>query len=174
MNIINDILDFSKIEARKLDLESIEFNLRDAVDAATKSLGLRAAEKNLELVCHSDPDVRRRRLQGDPGRLHKVLVNLVGNAIKFTANGEVAVRVAKTSEADGEVVLHMSVSDTGIGIPREKLKTIFDAFTQADTSSTRRFGGTGLGLTISSQLVRMMGGQIWVESEVRKGQHFPR
>jgi len=171
LNIINDILDFSKIEARKLDLECIEFSLKDSVDGAVKSLGVRAAEKNLELVCRYERDVPA-AVRGDPGRLRQVLVNLVGNSIKFTEHGEVMVQVAKLSETAEDVQLHFSVSDTGIGIPREKQKAIFEAFTQADASSTRRFGGTGLGLTISSQLVEMMGGRIWVESELGKGSTF--
>ena len=171
MNVINDILDFSKIEARKLSLERIEFSLRDSVDAAMKSLGIRAAMKNLELICHCEPDVPQAVL-GDPGRLRQVLVNLVGNAIKFTKRGEVVVRVAKLSATANDVQLHFSVRDTGIGIPPENQKVIFEAFTQADNSSTRRFGGTGLGLTISSQLVELMGGRIWVESELGRGSTF--
>jgi PAS domain S-box-containing protein len=171
LNIINDILDFSKIEARKLDLECIEFSLKDSVDAAVKSLGVRAAEKNLELVCRYEHDVPA-AVRGDPGRLRQVLVNLIANAVKFTEHGEVMVQVAKLSETAKDVQLHFSVSDTGMGIPREKQKTIFEAFTQADASSTRRFGGTGLGLTISSQLVEIMGGRIWVESELGKGSTF--
>jgi two-component system sensor histidine kinase/response regulator len=171
LHVINDILDFSKIEARKLDLEFIEFRLKETVDAATKSLGLRAAEKNLELACHYEADVPA-AVRGDPGRLRQVLVNLIGNAIKFTARGEVLVHVSKLSETAGEVRLHFSVSDTGIGIPGEKHKAIFGAFAQADTSSTRRFGGTGLGLTISAQLVEMMGGRISVESDTGKGSTF--
>jgi PAS domain S-box-containing protein len=171
LNIINDILDFSKIEARKLDLECIEFSLKDSVDAAVKSLGVRAAEKNLELVCRYERDVPA-AVRGDPGRLRQVLVNLIANAVKFTEHGEVMVQVAKLSETPKDVQLHFSVSDTGMGIPREKQKAIFEAFTQADASSTRRFGGTGLGLTISSQLVEMMGGRIWVESELGKGSTF--
>jgi two-component system sensor histidine kinase/response regulator len=171
LHIINDILDFSKIEARKLELESIDFRLKETVDAATKSLGLRAAEKNLELVCHYESDVPS-AVRGDPGRLRQVLVNLIGNAIKFTARGEVLVHVSKLSETVGDMRLHFSVSDTGIGIAGEKQKTIFGAFAQADTSSTRRFGGTGLGLTICAQLVEMMGGRIWVESDAGQGSTF--
>ncbi len=171
LNIINDILDFSKIEARKLDLECIDFSLKGSVDAAVKSLGVRAAEKNLELVCRYERDVPA-AVRGDPGRLRQVLVNLVDNAVKFTEHGEVMVQVARLSETAEDVQLHFSVSDTGMGIPREKQKAIFEAFTQADASSTRRFGGTGLGLTISSQLVQMMGGRIWVESELGKGSTF--
>ena len=171
LNVINDILDFSKIEARKLSLETIEFSLRDSVDTAMKSLGIQAASKNLELICQHAPDLPEAVL-GDPGRLRQVLVNLVGNAIKFTQHGEVVVCVEKLSETSDNVQLHFSVRDTGIGISPEKQKTIFEAFAQADASSTRRFGGTGLGLTISSQLVQLMGGRIWVESEVGKGSTF--
>jgi CheY-like chemotaxis protein len=171
LNVINDILDFSKIEARKLRLEFIEFRLQDSVDAAMKSLSIHASMKNLELICHYEPDVPA-AVRGDPDRLRQVLVNLVSNAIKFTKRGEVVVEVAKLSETANDVQLHFSVSDTGIGIPPEKQKAIFEAFTQADTSSTRRFGGTGLGLTISSQLVELMGGRIWVESELGKGSTF--
>ena len=171
LNVINDILDFSKIEARKLSLERIEFSLRASVDAAMKSLGIQAAMKNLELMCHYEPGVPQAVL-GDPGRLRQVLVNLVGNAIKFTKRGEVEVCVAKLSATANDVQLHFSIRDTGIGIPPAKQKAIFEAFTQADNSSTRRFGGTGLGLTISSQLVELMGGRIWVESELGRGSTF--
>ena len=171
LNIINDILDFSKIEARKLDLEFIEFVLKDSLDAAIKTLGIRAAEKNLELACYYEPDVPA-AVRGDPGRLRQVVVNLVGNAIKFTQRGEIVVHVAKLSQTATDVQLHFSVRDTGIGIPPEKQTAIFEALSQADTSSTRRFGGTGLGLTISSQLVAMMGGRIWVESETGEGSTF--
>jgi PAS domain S-box-containing protein len=171
LRVINDILDFSKIEARKLDLERIEFNLRACVEATSKSMNLRATEKNLELICHCAPEVPAMVL-GDPGRLRQIVVNLVGNAIKFTKQGEVVVRVEKLSGTADEVTLHFSIRDTGIGIPPEKQKTIFQAFAQADTSSTRQFGGTGLGLTIASQLVGMMGGRIWVDSEVGRGSTF--
>jgi CheY-like chemotaxis protein len=171
LSIINDILDFSKIEARKLDLERIEFNLRESLHATLKALGIRAEQKNLELLSQVDPDVPA-SVRGDPGRLRQILLNLVGNAIKFTEQGEVVVRVKKVSESADEMTLHFSVSDTGIGIPREKEHSIFEAFIQADTSVTRQFGGTGLGLTIASQLVGMMGGRIWLESEVGTGSTF--
>jgi two-component system, sensor histidine kinase and response regulator len=171
LGLINDILDFSKIEARKLDLERIPFKLRECIEAAVKSLGVRAAEKNLELVSRCEPDVPTGVL-GDPGRLRQVLVNLVGNAIKFTPRGEVVVQVEKSSETADDVTLHFCVRDTGIGIAPEKQKTIFEAFVQADASSTRQYGGTGLGLSISSQLVGMMGGRIWVESEAGQGSTF--
>ena len=171
LRVINDILDFSKIEARKLDLERIDFNLRSCVEGACKSLSVRSAQKKLELVCHCAPDLPAMVL-GDPGRLRQILVNLVGNAIKFTEQGEVVVHVEKLSGTADEGTLHFSVSDSGIGIPPEKQKSIFAAFTQADTSSTRRFGGTGLGLAIASQLVAMMRGRIWVESAVGRGSTF--
>jgi PAS domain S-box-containing protein len=171
LGIVNDILDFSKIEARKLELERIEFDLRANVDATAKALGVRAAQKKLELICHCEPDVPRVVL-GDPGRLRQVLTNLADNAIKFTEQGEVVLRVERLSQTADEVTLHFSVSDTGIGIPPEKQKAVFEAFVQADTSSTRRFGGTGLGLTIASELVGMMEGQIWMESEIGKGSTF--
>ena len=171
LNVINDILDFSKIEARKLGLERIPFNPRDCLEATVKALAPRAAEKNLELVCHCGPTIPAVVL-GDPGRLRQVVVNLVGNALKFTERGEVVVQVEKLSETADDFTLHFSVTDTGIGIPGEKQQAIFEAFVQADASSTRRFGGTGLGLTIASQLVGMMGGRIWVESEVGRGSTF--
>jgi PAS domain S-box-containing protein len=169
--VIDDILDFSKIEARKLDLERIEFNLRGCVEAACKAVGVRAAEKNLELLCDFAPDLPAIVL-GDPGRLRQIVINLVGNAIKFTERGEVVVRVEKTSGTADEVELHFSIRDTGIGIPLDKQKTIFEAFAQADSSFTRKFGGTGLGLSISSLLVGMMRGRVWVESEVGRGSAF--
>jgi two-component system, sensor histidine kinase and response regulator len=171
LGILNDILDFSRIEARKLDLDCIEFNLRESVDATLKTLGVRASQKNLELACRYQADVPS-AVRGDPGRLRQILVNLVGNAIKFTERGEVLVEIEKSLETADEVTLHFSVRDTGIGVPPEKQQAIFEAFVQADTSSTREFGGTGLGLAIASQLVGMMGGKIWLESEVGKGSTF--
>jgi PAS domain S-box-containing protein len=171
MVVINDILDFSKIEAGKLTLEAIEFNLRGCVEETVKTLALRAHQKKLELSCHLQPDLPE-TIEGDPGRLRQILINLLGNAIKFTESGEVALKVEPESEGEDVVVLHFAVRDTGIGVPKEKQRTIFEAFTQADSSSTRRFGGTGLGLTISSQLVQMMGGRVWLESEPGKGSIF--
>ena len=171
MVVINDILDFSKIEAGKLTLEAIEFNLRGCVEETVKTLALRAHQKKLELSCHLQPDLPE-TLEGDPGRLRQILINLLGNAIKFTERGEVALKVELESEGEKEITLHFAVRDTGIGIPKEKQQKIFEAFTQADNSSTRRFGGTGLGLTISSQLVQMMGGRVWLESEPGKGSIF--
>jgi PAS domain S-box-containing protein len=171
LSIINDILDFSKIEARKLHLESIEFDLRKTLDQTLKSLAVRAHQKNIELVNRLDPDVPD-LIIGDPVRLTQIIVNLIGNAIKFTEKGEIVVHAKKETEEGGGVKLRFTVSDTGIGIPEERQKAIFEAFTQADGSSTRKYGGTGLGLTISSQLVAMMGGQIWVKSNPGEGSTF--
>jgi signal transduction histidine kinase/ligand-binding sensor domain-containing protein/CheY-like chemotaxis protein len=171
LTVINDILDFSKIEAGKLALECIEFKLRASIEPTLKTLGLRAQGKGLELNCNVDPDLPE-TLKGDPGRLRQVLLNLLGNAIKFTERGKITLTVQRESGDDSVVSLHFRVQDTGIGIPAEKQARIFDAFTQADGSTTRRFGGTGLGLTISRQLVEMMGGRIWVESAPGQGSTF--
>ena len=171
MGLINDILDFSKIEAGKLDLEDIPFNLLKSLDDAVKGLALRAHQKGLELIWQVMPDVTD-GLIGDPGRLRQVLVNLIGNAIKFTPQGEIQLRIQKEWQTDQEVCLRFLLSDTGIGIPAEKRESIFEAFTQADGSTTRQYGGTGLGLTISSRLVALMGGRIEVDSEVGKGSTF--
>src|SRR5215218_5298958 len=169
--IINDILDVSKIEARGLALDRAPFNLRDTVEDAVKLLAPRAHEKSLELACRILPEVPD-ALVGDPGRLRQIVVNLVGNAIKFTERGEVIVEVALERLSVEAAVLRFTISDTGIGIEPEKQWQIFGAFVQADASTTRRFGGTGLGLTISAQLVELMGGRIWIESEPGKGSHF--
>ncbi len=169
--LLNDILDFSKIEAGKLDLEAVPFGLRETLESSMKTLALRAHQKRLELVCHISPEVPD-GLVGDPGRLRQIVINLVGNAIKFTERGEVALHLDVTEADDTSVQLHFSVSDTGIGIPPDKQRLIFGAFTQADGSTSRRHGGTGLGLAICSQLVQMMGGRIWVESDVGKGSTF--
>ena len=171
LTILNDILDFSKIEAGKLDLESTSFNLRTHLGDALKALAVRAHEKRLELAWSVARDVPE-GLIGDPGRLRQILVNLVGNAIKFTEQGEVVVEVQTHSRPAGAVELHFTVRDTGIGIPPDKQRTIFEAFTQADSSTTRTYGGTGLGLSISSQLVNLMGGRIWVESTAGAGSTF--
>ncbi len=171
MAVINDILDFSKIEAGKMDLDPIDFNLRDHLDDTVNALALRAHSKGLELACHVLADVPD-GLIGDPGRLRQILVNLIGNAIKFTAEGEVVMHVEKQSQENGEVCLHFAVSDTGIGIPTDKMDRLFKAFSQVDMSTTRKYGGTGLGLAISSQLVQMMNGKVWVESEDNKGSTF--
>jgi signal transduction histidine kinase/ligand-binding sensor domain-containing protein/DNA-binding response OmpR family regulator len=169
--VINDILDFSKIEARKLDLETIDFDLRYTIDDTMKALALRAHKKGLELACSVPPDIPD-ALLGDPGRLRQILVNLVGNAIKFTEQGEVIVRVAIESSTEEGLVLHISVADTGMGIPPGQQEGIFEAFSQADSSTTRRFGGTGLGLAISARLVSLMNGRLWLESEVGRGSVF--
>ncbi|MCC7337509.1 MAG: PAS domain-containing protein [Pirellulaceae bacterium] len=173
LRIINDILDFSKIEAGKLDLETRPFELHRCVSHAAKSLAARAAQKHVELILKMDADVPS-RLMGDADRLRQVLVNLVGNAIKFTSQGEITIRVAVAHgpPTQTDYTLHFSVRDTGIGIPANKQAAIFEAFSQADVSTTRRYGGTGLGLSISSQLVDMMGGKIWLESEVNVGSTF--
>lgn len=171
MIVINDILDFSKIEAGKLDLDSVTFNLRDILEDTLKTLALRAHQKYLELACHIAPNVPDEIL-GDPGRLRQVIINLVGNAIKFTDQGEVVVSVKTLLRTAQEVYLEFAITDTGIGIPLKKQQAIFQAFTQVDGSTTRRYGGTGLGLTISFQLVEMMGGEILVESDEGKGSTF--
>ncbi len=171
LTVINDILDFSKIEAGRLDLEAIDFDLRDATEAAIKTLAFRAEGKGLELLCEIAPDVPE-ALHGDPTRIRQVVLNLVGNAIKFTEKGEISLKVELEPSAEQGLMLHFTVADTGIGIPAEKQKLIFDPFSQADSSTTRKYGGTGLGLTISARLVEMMGGRIWVESELHKGTKF--
>lgn len=169
--LINDILDFSKIEAGKLEIVPISFALRYCIDTTVKTLAVTAQNKGLELVCHIPEDIPD-GLIGDPGRLRQILINLIGNAIKFTSVGEIVVRVAQVEKKEDEIVLEFSVSDTGIGIPSEKQQAIFDAFEQVDGSTTRLYGGTGLGLTISSRLVELMGGNIWVESTLGKGSTF--
>jgi two-component system, sensor histidine kinase and response regulator len=171
LQILNEILDFSKIEAGKIELDPVPFTLHEIVDDVMKSLSVRAHEKGLELTYRISSDAPD-HLIGDSLRLRQVIVNLVDNAIKFTAAGEVSVDVQAEPETSDIVRLHFSIHDTGIGIPAHSQALIFDAFTQADGSSTRRFGGTGLGLTISKRLVNLMGGQIWVESEVGKGSTF--
>jgi two-component system sensor histidine kinase/response regulator len=171
LELLNDILDFSKIEAGKLDLDPIDFHLRDDLEVAIKVLAIRAHKKGLELACHIPMDVPD-SLLGDPGRLRQVVVNLVGNAIKFTHQGEVVISVSEEWQTESEICLHIAVTDTGIGIPPEKQQLIFSPFTQADSSTTRQFGGTGLGLAISSQLVSMMKGTLWVESQVNHGSTF--
>jgi len=171
LGVIDDILDFSKVESGKLDLDPIEFNLQDAIGEMMRALALRADEKGLELAYQIDPQIPE-YVVGDPGRLRQVLVNLVGNAIKFTPRGEVVVRVQMDSRSDRELELHFTVADTGIGIPREKQSLIFEAFAQADGSTTRHYGGTGLGLAISSRLAALMEGQIRVESVVGQGSTF--
>ena len=171
LSLLNDILDFSKIEAGHLKLDKIEFDLYTAVENVAEMMAVKAREKGLELIYRVKPDVST-QLIGDPGRLRQTIVNLVGNAIKFTENGAITIEVETEEESDSTVCLHFSVSDTGIGIPSEKIQTIFESFIQADGSVTRKYGGTGLGLAISKQIVEVMGGQIWVESEEGKGSHF--
>ncbi|MEN6520399.1 MAG: response regulator [Armatimonadota bacterium] len=171
LSLLNDILDFSKIEAGRLDIDSTDFDLREVIESTATALAVRAHQKDLELLCDIPPDVPA-LLVGDPNRLRQILVNLVGNAIKFTEYGEVVVRVETESQSDEEAVLHLSVRDTGIGIPQNKIESIFGAFEQADSSTTRKYGGTGLGLAISSRLSQLMGGRIWVESTVGKGSTF--
>ncbi|MEN6426417.1 MAG: GAF domain-containing protein, partial [Phycisphaerales bacterium] len=171
LRLLNDILDFSKIEAGKLELESVGFALRDTLGDTLHTLAGRASEKGLELTYHIPPDIPD-NLVGDPGRICQVMVNLVGNAIKFTDQGEIGVSVNMESLAEDRVLLHFAVKDTGPGIPPDKQEMIFEAFRQGDSSMSRRYGGTGLGLTISCRLVELMSGRIWLESEMGKGSTF--
>src|SRR6516165_9000705 len=169
--LINDLLDFSKIEARKFELDKRDFNLRDTLEDTVRLLAPRAHQKDLELGCHIQVDLPD-RVFGDPIRLRQIVINLVGNAIKFTDKGEVMLYVERQSQSELTLDLHFFVSDTGIGIPEAKQQTIFEAFEQADSSTTRKYGGTGLGLSISAALVKLMGGTMWVESKVRQGSKF--
>ena len=171
LTVINGILDFSKIEAGKMELEKLDFNLRSTLEDGIKALSVRAHEKGLELICDIGAEVPC-ALIGDPGRLRQVVTNLIGNAIKFTEQGEVTLRVEQESLSGQDVVMHFVVSDTGVGIASARQQAIFEAFTQADGSMTRKYGGTGLGLTISSRLVEGMGGRIWVESHPGLGSSF--
>ena len=171
LDVINDILDFSKIEAGKVELENVEFDIGACIEDALKTVAVRAGEKGLELLCEISPDVPAFVL-GDKGRLRQVVLNLIGNAVKFTEQGEVALKVQVDLIEEKFCTLHFTVSDSGIGIPADKLDSIFESFSQADTSTTREFGGTGLGLTISRYLVQMMGGRIWVESLLGRGSCF--
>jgi signal transduction histidine kinase/DNA-binding response OmpR family regulator len=171
LTVINDILDFSKIEAGKLELDSIPFDLRECLDGATKTLALRAHQKGLELLCEIDPSIPD-VIRGDPHRLRQIILNLAGNAVKFTTQGEVTIRVSMLPTTGSRHQLQFTVADTGIGIPKDLQDSIFTPFTQADASTTRRFGGTGLGLTISRRLVAMIGGNIWLDSEPDKGSQF--
>jgi signal transduction histidine kinase/FixJ family two-component response regulator len=173
LSVINDILDFSKIEAGKMELEAVDFNLRVWIEETLRPLAINARRKHIRFLCDVDSNLPK-KIQGDSARLGQVLLNLVGNAVKFTATGEIAVRVAmaeRASDSDS-ANLHFIVADTGIGIPMEKQEVIFSSFTQADSSTTRNYGGTGLGLTICERLVSMMGGTIWVESELGRGSQF--
>ncbi len=171
LSVINDILDFSKIEARKLDIDPVEFELRDSVLDTANALALRAHEKGLELICRISPDVPDYVI-GDSQRLRQIWTNLIGNAIKFTQEGEIVVNVELESQSGDQLVIHCSVMDTGIGIKEGKQQRIFEAFAQADGSTTRKYGGTGLGLAISAQLVELMGGKIWVDSKPDLGSTF--
>ncbi len=171
LSIINDILDFSKLDANKVVLEQVDFDVEQILEETAKTLALTAHEKGLELTCRVGPDVPA-AVSGPSGGLRQVLMNLTGNAIKFTDQGEVAVMVHAESVEGDDVILHFEVLDTGIGIPKEKQPSIFDAFVQVDGSNTRKYGGTGLGLAISSNLVSLMGGRIWVESELGRGSAF--
>jgi len=171
LSVINDILDFSKMEAGKLTFEVIAFDLRETVESTMEMLAEGAQKKNLELACWIDPDVPS-VVRGDPGRVRQVLANLLSNAVKFTQRGEVLVRLTKEAESTGTVVVKVAVRDTGVGIAPQALSVIFDAFTQGDGSTTRKFGGSGLGLTISRQLVKLMRGEIGVESALGKGSTF--
>ena len=185
LELINDILDLSKVEAGQVDLEEVPFDLLDLVEKTCEVIAVKAHQKHLELACRIDPDVPL-SLVGDPTRLRQVLSNLLGNAVKFTEEGEIVIEVCRSSIGDPEVnepegksvsydesvALHFSVRDTGIGVPLEKLQTIFESFTQADSSTTRKYGGTGLGLAISKRFVEMMGGTIWVESVPSEGSIF--
>ncbi|MGZ4843568.1 MAG: response regulator, partial [Candidatus Angelobacter sp.] len=171
MVVINDVLDFSRIEARKLAFDVREFDLTETVTEATRTMALRAHQKGLDLAYHVDPAIPR-LLMGDAYRIKQVLINLLGNAIKFTEAGEVIVRVIAEGRTNDEVHLRFAVSDTGIGIPAEKQQLIFEAFSQADASTTRKYGGSGLGLAISSRIVKLMGGKIWVSSKAGEGATF--
>ena len=171
LGIINDILDFSKIEAGKLEFETLDFDLRSLLDDFASMSAMRAQEKGLEFICSASPDVPV-FLRGDPGRLRQVLTNLTGNAVKFTAKGEVAVKAGLISETEGDALIRFSVRDSGIGIPSDKKAILFKKFSQVDASNTREYGGTGLGLAISKQLAEMMGGEIGVDSETGKGSEF--
>ena len=171
LSLINNILDLSKVEVGHLELESTDFDLSDLVEKSIEILAMRANEKGLELACHLSPDVPRAVI-GDPNRLHQILINLISNAIKFTDSGSVTVRVMQDPELPTPGAIRFSISDTGIGVPPDKLAVIFESFTQAHASMTRKYGGTGLGLTISRQLAELMNGRIWVESTLGEGSRF--
>ncbi len=171
LSLVNDILDLSKIEAGQLVIEEIDFNLHRLVEEATDIYSLKTDERGIELICQIGADVPV-WVKGDPGRIRQIILNLLGNAIKFTERGEIVIRLQKASAQDDSTLLHFSVSDTGIGIPESKLEAIFGSFNQVDTSTTRKYGGTGLGLTISKRLAEIMGGEMWVESQQGKGSTF--
>ena len=171
MNAIIGILDLSKVESGRLDLDSIDFDLSELIDKTSEMLALRANEKGLELVCHLANDVPC-HLIGDPNRLYQILLNLLGNAIKFTEKGSVVMSITNDPELRTPGAIRFSISDTGIGVPHDKIKAIFDTFTQAHSTIARQYGGTGLGLSISQQLAALMGGRIWVESTLGEGSTF--
>ena len=172
LSLVNDILDLSKVEANQLVLEEIEFNLIGMAEESVEIYELKAAEKKVELTCWMDPAINSIRI-GDPSRLRQIILNLISNALKFTEKGEIVINIEiESQQHDDQYSLRITVKDTGIGIPAEKLEAIFASFTQVDSSTTRKYGGTGLGLTISRSLVQMMGGKIWVESEINKGSSF--
>jgi len=171
LSLINDILDFSKIEAGKLDLEILNFDLRNTIEDTAEMMALKAFQKNIELTCFVPPEIPT-QLKGDPGRLRQILINLTGNAVKFTENGDVVIKAALENETKTTVTIRFSIRDTGIGISKEKQKKLFSVFTQADTSTTRKFGGTGLGLAISKQLAHLMGGEIGLDSDLGYGSIF--
>ncbi|MGH9648801.1 MAG: ATP-binding protein, partial [Bryobacteraceae bacterium] len=171
LTVINDVLDFSKIEAGRLNLETVNFSLRESLAQALKAFTLRVQQKGLELNLQVQPQVID-LVSGDPVRLRQIVVNLVGNAIKFTSSGGVTLSVQQESQDGNHMMVRFTVKDSGIGIPLERQKEIFSAFTQADSSTTRKYGGTGLGLTISRRLAELLGGRIWVESEPGKGSSF--
>jgi len=171
LNVINDVLDISKIESGHVEIEKIEFNLWELIESIGVTLGIKASQKKLELLCYTNPDVPQ-YVMGDPTRLRQILINLAGNSLKFTEKGEIAINVKILKRKDDKVSLHFTVKDTGIGIPKEKRAKIFESFSQVDSSTTRKYGGTGLGLSICKQLTELMGGKIWVESEVNKGSTF--
>ena len=171
LTVINDILDFSEIEAGESQMDAITFDLRKSLEGVIKELAIKAHGKGLELLLTVHPSAPTSVI-GDPTRLRQILINLVGNALKFTERGRIVVEVREETEGDNWAIFNFSVGDTGIGIPLEKQRLIFDAFSQADSSTTRKFGGTGLGLAISNRLIQLMGGRIWVESEVGHGSTF--
>jgi signal transduction histidine kinase/CheY-like chemotaxis protein len=171
LSILNDVLDLAKIESEKMDLEEIDFDLRMTIEHAVQTVAVKAGQSGLELTCRIRPEVNT-YLVGDPSRLRQILVNLLGNAIKFTEEGEVGLDVKIEEENESSSLLHFMISDTGVGIPSDKLDTIFESFQQVDASITRRYEGTGLGLTISKEFVELMGGNIWVESQEGKGSTF--
>jgi len=171
LTVINDILDFSKIESGKYTLDSVRFNLVRCVESAIEATGTKAIDKDIELVYRIDSRVPTSVL-GDSARLRQIILNLLSNALKFTDHGEIVLRLELESPTNADSKLHLSIRDTGIGIPADRLEAIFESFEQADNSTTRRFGGTGLGLTISRKLVQLMGGRIWAESEQGKGSSF--